>query len=139
MIGCEVVLKKIVKDLVSVYQQHSFVCCGKLIEPELVDETTFKKGTHNGRYDDDKSQWFPHYDIEFKCYNCRYYEHYTHDPDGAIIAMTIMNVIFDFTDDTFGIIRNGKIIPAGSLPNHIDYDSEDFQIYFQKVLGKANP
>lgn len=131
-------MKEIAKQLLEEYRQNSVVCCGKIIEPELIDETTFKLGTHGGRYDEDRTSWFPHYDIEFKCYNCRYYEHYTHDTDGSIIAMTIMNVIFDFTDDTFSIIENQKLVPAGKLPDEIEYDSEEFQIYFQKILKKAN-
>ncbi len=131
-------LKKIVEDLLSDYRQHSFFCCGKLIEPELFDETTFKLGTHGGRYDEDRTGWFPHYDIEFKCYNCRYYEHYTHDTDGKIIAMTVRNLIFDFTDETFSIIKNKKIVPAGKLPETIKYNSIEFEKYFNKMLKKAN-
>ncbi|MFX1514550.1 MAG: hypothetical protein ACFFCQ_18445 [Promethearchaeota archaeon] len=48
-----------------------------------------------------------------------------------------MNVIFDFTTDEFGIIQNGKVIPAGQLPDGVDYNSTEFQVYFRRILEKA--
>jgi hypothetical protein len=49
-----------------------------------------------------------------------------------------MNVIFDFTTDEFSIIDNGKTIPAGQLPDGIEYNSTELQDYFTKILEKAN-
>jgi len=131
-------MKKLAKDLLAHYRQNSFVCCGKIIEPRLNIETVFEPGTHGGIYDNDPSEWFPHYDVEYKCYNCRYYEHYTHDADGFILSLTINKVIFDFTTREFDIIENDKTIPAGRLPDDIEYNSEAFQEYFEKVLEKSH-
>ena len=132
-----IALKEIAKASLKQYLHHSFVCCGKLIEPEFVDETVFKLGTHGGIYDNNRSEWFPHYDIEYKCYHCGYYEHYTHDEDGYILALTINNVIFDFTTREFSIIENRKANPAGKLPDDIEFYSEAFQEYFEMMLNKA--
>ena len=131
-------MKKLAEELLAHYQKNSFVCCGKIIQPEVIDETVFNPETHGGIYKKDPSEWFPHYDVEFKCYNCRYYEHCTHDEDGTILAMTINNVIFDFTTKDFGIIESGTVTPAGKLPEGIEYDSVKFQECFSKVLKKAS-
>jgi len=92
-----------------------------------------------GIYTNDPQSWYPHYDIEYMCEDCGYIEPYTHDTDGAIITQRINKVIFDFTTNEFSIIDSENVKPAGKLPKGVEFGSEKFDKYLNKVLKKAYP
>lgn len=105
----------------------------------MSDETTFNPEAHAGIYKNDPQSWYPHYDVEYMCKDCGHYEHYTYDKDGAILAQRINKVIFDFSTSEFSIIDGINIQPAGKLPKNVEYGSDNYYKYLNKVLKKAYP
>ena len=85
-------LKELVESLQNHYQPKNCVWCGKKFSVRVTGHTTYEMEGHNGIYRDEPQEWYPHYDIEYFCGVCDYFEHYTHDVDGTILGMRINKV-----------------------------------------------
>lgn len=130
---------KVEKLLKSHCKPKSCIYCGNSIEPQVTDETKFNPNSHAGIYRDNPQGWAPHYDVEYLCEECDYYEHYTHSIDGSLLAMRINKVVFDVELREFGIIEGNTVHPAGKLPPSIEPFSEDYYKHLDKILRRAYP
>jgi hypothetical protein len=132
-------LKKILKLLKEHYNPKICAICKNTLSPIFTDETVFDKESHAGIYKDAPEDWYPHFDVEYGCENCGNYEHYTYSPEGEILAQRINKVLFDFTTNQFSIIEGLQFIPAGKVPKNVEFGSDKWNKYLDKVLKKAYP
>ena len=86
-------MKKLVRTLEAHYQPKNCVYCDKELNPMVSDKTASNPERQEGIHKDDPQSWHPHYDVEYLCEDCGYNEHYTHDANGAILAMRINKII----------------------------------------------
>lgn len=129
-------MKEMLKELQSRHGEKKCVYCNKPLSSEYTDETTFDPESHGGIYRNAPQEWYPHYDIEFFC-DCGYYEHYTHDEEGGILAYRINRVLYDFVTNQFSIQVGNEFKVAAKLPRSVEYGSDKWNQYLDKVLRKA--
>jgi hypothetical protein len=119
------------------YKPKSCPDCHNELKPKITNETAFDPQGHNGIYENDPYGWYPHYDVEYLCKECDYYEHYTHDVGGGLKTVRINNVVFDVVSKQFCIMKYGTLELAGELPKDVAPFSEEYCEYFDSLLKKT--
>lgn len=128
--------KEVLADLQTQYTAKNCCVCEKALYLKIADETTFNSEDHidiaTGQL-----RWGPHFDVEYRCENCGYYEHYTHNTEGQLLSVRLDKVFFDLRTGYFSIFDGPRFKPAGKLPEGIEVGSNAFWEYFASMMRKA--